>query len=375
MTPKYAMWSQVEADVSFNADGSLKINSFDTDVIQDGYQGQRWGLAWDDAPSGDSVISITTPTTYNGTTSGISIYEDTLQSEDTLLAVYNIPAPSGQTGNDGTYPNQYVKGSIPNGYLAYTDESDTTGRLFLHYNNVLVSIYLTNPFSNYTGSPGFQYNCSKLGVVVETASPSEFPQATAAERLAAFRAQILATTTDKSGINDAAPRLTYSNRKGKTLTLTYGQEGLINGSRVNYLQWPTLGNPWMHQSQMGNLHVFGPERTLLYNFNDWTVTTNQRPVISSGATVVSNGTTPVDIDLAARVADAETAAGNLLFTVSNPNNGSIELLPDGSTARFTPAAEVTGTSSFDFTVTDLGIDPRLVFHYDFEQANPASAAW
>jgi autotransporter-associated beta strand protein len=374
MTPKYAMWSQVEADVSFNPDGSFRINSFDTDVIQDGYQGQRWGIAWDDAPSGDSVVSITTPTTYNGSTGGISIYEDTLQAEDTLLAVYNIPAPSGQSGNVGDYPNQYVKGSIPNGYLAYTDESESSGRLFLHYNNILVSIYLTNPFSNYTGSPGFQHNCSKLGVVVETASPSEFPQATAAQRLAAFRSQILATTTDKSGINDAAPRLTYTNRKGKTFSLTYGQEGIIDGSRVNYLQWPTLGNPWMHQSLMGNLHIFGAERTLLYNFNDWTVTTNLRPAIGTGAALVGNGTTPVDIDLTSRVSDTETADSKLLFTVSNPSNGSVEILPDGSTARFTPAAEFTGTSGFDFTVTDLGIDPRLVFHYDFEQANPASGS-
>ena len=369
MTPKYAMWSQVEAEVDLNPDGSLKINTFDTRYIQDGYQGERWGIAWDDAPAGDSVITIKSPTTYRGTTSGISIYEDTLQSEETLLAVYNIPAPSGQTGNDGTYPNQYVKGAIPNGYLAYTDESGTTGRIFLHYNNILVSIYLTNAFTNYTGSPGFDVPATKLGCIVETASPSEYPQATAAARLAAFRSDILATTTDKSGINDPAPRLTYTNRKGKTLALTYGQPGSINGDTVDYLQWPTLGNPWMHQPPTGNLTLFGANRRLHYNFNDWTITTNHRPTAVAAPPVTASGTTPIDIDLTSRVTDAQTPSSKLRYQVASTGNGSVELLPDGRTARFTPAATFSGSSGFEFTATDVGIDPRLVLHYDFEQAD------
>ncbi len=368
MTPGYAMWSQVEAEVDFNPDGSLKVNNFDTDVIQDGYQGERWGIAWDDAPGGDSVITIKSPTTYRGTTSGISIYEDTLQHEDTLLAVYNIPLPSGQTGNDGSYPNQYVKGTIPNGYLAYTDESDTTGRIFLHYNKLLVSIYLTNAFSNYTGSPGFNVTASKLGCIVETAAPSEYPQATPAERLAAFRADILVTTTtDKSGINDAAPRLTYTNRHGKILSLTYGQPGSIDGDPVDYLQWPTLGNPWMFQPPQGNLTLFGPNRRVHYNFNDWTITTNDRPTAVASPPVTGSGV--IDVDLAPRVSDQETPSNKLRFQVAAGTSGTVSMLPDGHTARFTPAADFSGSAAFDFTATDVGIDPRLAFHYDFEQAD------
>ncbi|MCB1131966.1 MAG: hypothetical protein KDN05_12610, partial [Verrucomicrobiae bacterium] len=372
MTPGYAMWSQVEAEVGINDDGSLRVNTYDTRYIQDGYQGQRWGIAWDDPPAGESVISITTPTTYRGSTGGISIYEDTLQHEDTLLAVYNIPAPSGQSGNVGDYPNQYVTGSIPNGYLAYIDNSESAGRLFLHYNNILVSIYLTDPFPNYSGSPGFQYPCSKLGVVVETASPDEFPQATAAERLNAFRAEILATTVDKSGINDAAPRLTYTNRKGKTLSLTYGQAGIIDGDPVDYLQWPTLGNPWMYQPPQGNLTLFGPNRKLLYNFNDWTITTNNRPTAVAGSPVTANGTDPIDIDLSARVSDGETPSNKLHYKVVNGANGSVQLLSDGRTARFTPAANFSGTAGFAFTATDVGNDHRHALYYDFEQADPVA---
>jgi len=374
MTPKYAMWSQVEAEVGLNDDGSIRVNTYDTRYIQDGYQGERWGIAWDDAPSGESVITIKSPTTYRGTTSGISIYEDTLQHEDTLLAVYNIPEPAGQSGNDGSFPNQYVRGNIPNGYLAYLDESSSTGRIFLHYNHVLVSVYLTNAFNNFTGSPGFDVPATKLGCIVETASPAEFPQATAADRLAAFRAQILATTTDKSGINDPAPRLTYTNRKGKTLSLTYGQAGSIDGDPVDYLQWPTLGNPWMFQPPQGNLTLFGPNRKLYYNFNDWTITANHRPTAVAGSPVTANGANPIDIDLSTRVADLETPSNKLRYKVASGANGSVRLLADGRTARFTPAAGFSGTAGFTFTATDAGNDHRHVLHYDFEQANPTAAS-
>ena len=113
MTPKYAMWSQVEAEVSLNPDGSLKINTFDTRYIQDGYQGERWGIAWDDAPSGESVITIKSPTTYRGSTGGISIYEDTLQSEETLIAVHNIPAPQRPDRQRRHLPEPIRQGSPP----------------------------------------------------------------------------------------------------------------------------------------------------------------------------------------------------------------------------------------------------------------------
>lgn len=372
MTPKYAMWSQVEAEVGLNADGSLKINSYDTRYLQDGYQGERWGIAWDDAPTGESVITIKSPTTYSGSTGGISIYEDTLQHEDTLLAVYNIPAPSGQSGNNGTYPNQYVKGDIPNGYLAYTDESSSSGRIFLHYNNILVSIYLTNAFDNYSGSPGFNVPASKIGCIVETASPEEYPQSTAAARLAAFRADILATTTDKTGINDAAPKLTYTNRHGKVLSLTYGQAGLINGDPVDYLQWPTLGNPWMQQPPQGNLTIFGANRNLHYNFNDWTMTTNNRPTPVAAAPVLASGVNSIDIDLAARVADQETPANQLRYKISPGSAGVVAMLPDGHTARFTPSAGFSGTNGFRFSAIDADNDHRMALYCDFEQTNPTA---
>jgi autotransporter-associated beta strand protein len=376
VTPGYTLWSQVEGDVTYNADGSLNLLDVNTAGIQDGYQGNRWGIAWDSPPGNDSAIFITTPTTYSGSTSGISIWEDTLQHEGTVIAVYNMPVGGGgSTGNNGNFANEYIKGDIPNGYLAYIDQSDALGRIFLHYDSVLVSIQLTDTFSNYVGSPGFQYTCNKQGVIVETALPSEYPQATAADRLAAFRADILANTvTDKTGINDAAPKLIYTTRGGDVLELTFGLPGKINGVTVDYQSWPMLEDPWMVQSQNGHLHLFGANRVVTADYRNWTETVNTRPVVSGNASVAAVAASPVDVDLAARIADAETADANMFFQLSNPVGGTVSLLADGKTARFTPTAGSSGAAAFDFTASDRGLHERVVWHYDYETTTTNDAS-
>lgn len=59
-----------------------------------------------------------------------------------------------------------------------------------------------------------------------------------------------------------------------------------------------------------------------------------------------NGT--VDVDLRA----ATGGATNLTYAVNNATNGTVSLLTDGYTARFTAAADTNGAASFAFTATD-----------------------
>jgi autotransporter-associated beta strand protein len=375
VTPSYALWSQVEGDVTYNADGSMNLVDVNTSGIQDGYQGNRWGLAWDSPPGNAARLTITSPTTYSGTTSGISIWEDTLQHEGTVIAVYNMPVGGGgSTGNNGNWANEIIGGEIPNGYLAYIDQSEALGRIFLHYDSVLVSIQLTDTFANYASSPGFQYVCNKQGVILETALPSEYPQATAADRLAAFRSDILANTvTDKTGINDAAPKLIYTNRSGDVLELTWGLPGKINGVTVDYQSWPMLEDPWMSQAQNGHLHLFGRDRTVTANFYDWAQSTNTRPAALVLPPVAFTNWSVV-ADLATRVSDAETPGTNFGFAVGNAVNGTVTLLADARTAHFTPTSNFTGAASFDFTARDRGLHPRIVWHYDFESTATRDAS-
>ncbi len=370
-TPRHTLWSQVEGTVTFNADNSINLVDVDSDYIQDGYQGERWALAWDSPPGNDAKLRITTPTTYGTTTDGISIWEDTLQHEDTMIAVYNMPVGGGgSTGNNGVWANELLKGHIPAGWQAITDEAATSGRIFLHYDSVLVALYLNRTFSWATD---FTVNgVNKAALAIETAEVDEFTQSTAAARLAAFRAAVLANAPDTSGMGNSAPRFVYTNRHGHTLDLTFGLAGKIDGITVDYQSWPMLEDPWMYQAQNGHLHIFGPNRVVTSNYYNWSQSINHQPATTSAPTIPATTGTPVDVDLAARAADTETPDNQLHFTVSNPSNGSVTLLPDGKTARFTPTA--SGPAAFDFTTRDRGIHPRIVWHYDFESTTTADAS-
>ncbi|MEY3895149.1 MAG: hypothetical protein RLZZ214_668, partial [Verrucomicrobiota bacterium] len=81
---------------------------------------------------------------------------------------------------------------------------------------------------------------------------------------------------------------------------------------------------------------------------------------------------PVDIDLRTLAGDSETPVAGLRFLVSGGVNGTITLLPDGHTARFTPAAGYSGPASFSYSVTDTSADPRLFLNYTFQPPDVTS---
>jgi hypothetical protein len=95
----------------------------------------------------------------------------------------------------------------------------------------------------------------------------------------------------------------------------------------------------------------------------WGAVSNQPPTLL--ATNVPVPGAFVDIDLGALVTDNETALADLLFTVT-ATNGTVTLLADGRTARFTPGSNFFDAVTFRFTVTDTRPDARLLLAYDFE---------
>ena len=102
----------------------------------------------------------------------------------------------------------------------------------------------------------------------------------------------------------------------------------------------------------------------------WNIaTSNDAPVAVNGV-ATSNGENPVDIDLRNYITDDSTPAAQMRFSVSDPVNGTITLLADGFTARFTPTPGYTGVPNFSFTATDTGADPRMILAYDFDLPDP-----
>ncbi len=107
--------------------------------------------------------------------------------------------------------------------------------------------------------------------------------------------------------------------------------------------------------------------------NTWNVAANSDAPIASNGSGTLPGEAFVDIDLRNYVTDDSTPAEQMRFAVSNGVNGTIVLLADGHTARFTPNAGFTGVPQFDFTAIDTTADPNAILTYDFD-APDASAA-
>ena len=81
---------------------------------------------------------------------------------------------------------------------------------------------------------------------------------------------------------------------------------------------------------------------------------NDAPTLEDGNPVHINQDQVIDIDLRQYAEDWETADSALDFAVKNPQNGTVTLLSDGHTARFTPSAGFSGLTNFKFDVTDTG---------------------
>jgi autotransporter-associated beta strand protein len=104
--------------------------------------------------------------------------------------------------------------------------------------------------------------------------------------------------------------------------------------------------------------------------NTWNIAASNDAPVAISSVATSNGENPVDIDLRNYITDDSTPSSQMRFSVSDPVNGTITMLADGFTARFTPNPGYTGVPSFSFTATDTGADPRMILAYDFDFPDP-----
>jgi hypothetical protein len=106
-------------------------------------------------------------------------------------------------------------------------------------------------------------------------------------------------------------------------------------------------------------------RTATEAFEVRVLAVNDAPSAATGSATTTPDT-PVLVDLRSLVGDMETPADQLRFRVGGAVNGTVTLLADGHTARFTPDAGYTGPAAFAYTATDIGHGPDVLLHYSFE---------
>jgi hypothetical protein len=243
-----------------------------------------------------------------------------LQREGTLLLVANDlrnPEHLPKIREDVKGHQQYslesrsILGYVPDGYLALIDDAATDGRIFLDYGSVLIAFSASQPFT-WTPQGGlfssagmskkdseFRITADNAVLAMETAHPDEFPAASPAERLAAFKAAIVARTKvtlttgelppppppakpagDQAAVEAPKPQIVakgiYVDRFGHVLEKTFQGSARIDGQEVDYASWPLVDNPWVHQDWDGNMRITDGVTERIYDIQNWTIT--QRPV-------------------------------------------------------------------------------------------------
>lgn len=365
VTPGYSLYSQVECGVATNSDGSFSITNYGTVSLSDPHQMQRWGVIWN-APNDQTKFWVTNPynPVYSGSAPnqyiGTTISEETVQLGGTLAAVYNIPtnATKADWNHNGVPMTNYevLEGQIPTNYTAVIDNAAANGRLFLHYTNVLIALYISTNFTwsadtNLTNY--FLIPANIAGLAVETASATEYTQSTAALRLTAFRNDVLSLgSVNTNFLTGPNPAMLYTDRHGNTLEITFGQGGWTNGQSINYQQWPTISNPWTYQARMGNLFIYGTNRAMVYNFTNWTETTNNRPLLAPVSDRAINAGVTLFITNAASDSDQPPQA--LTFGLATAPTNAVIGANSGILSWRPMVSQANTTNAFSVTVTDNG---------------------
>lgn len=160
---------------------------------------------------------------------GGSPYERIAQSEDAVIALYDIPP--------GTrFPHI-------NGFFSKDLEElveDASGWIFCRGGRTWIAY---RPLAPYVWKPiegGGRRLFSpylKNGTVVQAASLDEYPT------LDAFRKAVLSLPLKFT--LEPAPRVEFRTLRGKAIAFTYGQTPRINGRPLDYANWPAFGGPFL----------------------------------------------------------------------------------------------------------------------------------
>ncbi len=381
----------LERDYALFADGPVGPNSgqvYANGVVWTDSDRSRYSHLWVAKPIHDDPSSINVSNTHGKESRQ---FAETV-ARDALLYSFDIAPPADLTITPT--PTPYGMGYVPGGYRAVVNEAASTGQIFLHYGSVLIAIRSEIPFgwnpatpitypsgapragdseflidgdTNTTRPPATFVSPLttnlRFAVAIETARPTDFPGATPADQLAAFRTAILALPKP-SRPADAPTTAVYTTRRGDRLRLTRSQDVTtypvtVNDAPVEYALFPRIENPWIYQpANSTTLVLRSPDRRETLDLSGWTRTTATGsidvtpPVISNvpaNRTISATHPQPT-VTYSASAIDAVDGSVPVTFF---PLSGSA--FPPGTTSVVTATAADANlnTTTATFTVTVL----------------------
>jgi len=247
------------------------------------WQGQSYpcGVMWEEPDiTKGSHLWITNPSEdepgkMGNHTHGVRATEQEVLGRDSLLFVFQI---------EPTHQFPYALGYVPGGYRAMINDSESSGRIYLHYGTVLLAVTASQPFQwdpeagihapaskPRAGDSEFRVKAPSCAVAIETALAADFPGANPAEQLARFRGLLLEKGSLKV-TSDKPTSATYESRHGETLECTFDGSDRINGEAVDYKAWPSSHSPWTSQKRPEDpLEIRDGKTVRTYDFSTWKI--------------------------------------------------------------------------------------------------------
>ena len=204
---------------------------------------------------------------------GGSPYEQVMQDEDALIALYNIDP-------EDSHPHINAHFSAD---LEGIDE-DASGWIFARGGDALIAYY---PLAPYRWEDKLDYFDESIvhqrlvsphlknGAVVQTAPASAYPSYEAFKE--AVRALPLETSTEP------VPSVRFTALSGRALAATYGEGPTVDGAPIDYDDWPLFDGPFTHaEPGSGTLELRYGSMHRLLDFNtltvrDWVETATSSP--------------------------------------------------------------------------------------------------
>ncbi len=228
-----------------------------------------------------------------------------MQDEKAAVGVFKSLSAPGATDNflNAMYPDT---GAIKK-------KEEQSGWVFSDTGSMYFAFKMIKPYSWYYQTPtdpsnkvkttaqlhptaqlSYSYNilrsqADKNGWVLETADASEYPD------LDSFKNAILTRTTlDSSHIDDANPRLMYTNLSGHVMDITfdlasgsYNNTHKIDGTAIDYASFKLFDTPWLQQDIDSEIFTASQGgEALTYDFASWTIS-NKDPNVIVDATGVT----------------------------------------------------------------------------------------
>jgi hypothetical protein len=254
-------------------------------------------------------------------------------------AIVRAGTAQAQSNSDGTY----ALVGLPTG--SYTVSAVADGRSYLPQG-------FTNPVTLGPSKSGINF-----GAAVSAPRMSTLPPLTV--NLNTPIGPIPFTVEDRDSPLD---QLSFAAESTTNLSLLAPRDVTFGGSGANRTVSVTPGT---NQTGTAILQIVVRDGDNQAMAREWVITVNAPPALTLPS-LRTNEDVPLEIDLTQLAADQQTAKDALFFAVGASGQGSLELLPSGRTARFTPKPDFNGSATFDFAVTDQSSEPRLFLYYSFE---------